>query len=385
MKELGILITCETLDKRRGTELYIRDVALSLLRLGHRPIIYSSRLGELATEIRNLTVPVIDRLDALGTTPDLIYGQHHLPTMMALLHFANVPAVYVCHDFHGQNAFAPRFPRILRFVGVDVTCRDRLIYEDGLDESRVRLIPSFVDLARFKLRPPLPNRPQRALVFSNYTGEGPHLTAMRMVCEKRGIQLDVIGELMNNVAIKPEEVLKNYDMVFAKGRSALEALAVGCAVIIYSGCTFLGPMVRADDVAGLLPLNLGIRAMGYALTPEQLGLRVEAEVAKYDPLDAGMAATLARSRASQAMAMETISELCVEVVAEYERTKAELDPQREGPAAAVYLERLQRLHSQLIAQQQSMQDSTVARLNGRLKRFPRLAGALRPLARALTR
>lgn len=187
---------------------------------------------------------------------------------------------------------------------------------------------------------------------------------------------------MNNAVARPEEVLKDYDIVFAKGRAALEALAVGSAVIIYSGIRFLGSMVRAEDVERLLPLNMGIRAMGDALAPEELALRAEAELARYDPPDAASASMIVRERAGQAAAMHAIVEMCEAVVAEYEETRTGFDTRNEGPAAAAYLERL---HAQLKAQQQSMQDSTVARLRGRLNRFPRLAGILRPLARAITR
>ena len=77
--------------------------------MGHTPIVHASQLGDVAAEIRNLTIPVVDRLEAIAIVPDLILGQHHLPTMMALLQFAGVPAVYVCHDWYGQNAFAPAF------------------------------------------------------------------------------------------------------------------------------------------------------------------------------------------------------------------------------------------------------------------------------------
>lgn len=385
MKRLRILITCEMLDGRGGTELYVRDVALSLLRMGHRPFIYASRLGQVATEIRDMTIPVVDRLDALAITPDIIYGQHHLPTMMALLRFADVPAVYVCHDWYGQNAFAPRFPRIRRFVAVDVTCRDRLVCEDGIDESRVVLLPNSVDLDRFERRPALPIEPRRALVFSNYTQENPHLRALRTACENRGIELDVIGELMNNAVARPEEVLKNYDIVFAKGRAALEALAVGSAVIIYSGIRFLGQMVRAEDVERLLPLNFGIRAMGDALTPEELASRAGGELGLYDPLNAARASELVRAQAGQTAAMQAIAEMCEAVVAEYGQEMAGYDPQGEGPAAAAYLERLGTQHAQLKMQQQSMQNSTVAKLNGRLERFPYLSRLLRPLARSLVR
>ena len=205
------------------------------------------------------------------------------------------------------------------------------------------------------------------------------------MCAKKGIQLEVIGELMNNAVIKPEEVLKNYDIVFAKGRAALEALATGCAVVVHSGIRFLGPMVKANDLDTLLTLNMGIRAMGNELTPEELGSRAEVELARYDPIDAAEATAQARARAGQVIAMQTIAELCEEVVNEYEETRAGLDPRLEGPAAAAYLERLQAQRMTLIAQQQSMQSSTVAKLNARLRRFPRLAGALRPFARALMR
>jgi hypothetical protein len=368
------------LDRRGGTELYVRDVALALLRSGHTPVVYTSRPGEVAAEVRNMTVPVVERLDALSITPDLIYGQHHLPTMAALLRFPAAPAVYVCHDWYGQNAFAPRFPRILRFVAVDETCRDRLVCEDGVEESRVRVLPNSVDLDRFGRRPPLPPRPGRALVFGNYTRESPHLAALRAACAEHGVRLDVVGEKMDNAVAMPEEVLGDYDVVFAKGRAALEALAVGSAVIVYSGVRYLGPMVRAEDVERLIPLNFGIRSMGDALAPAELAARVVAELARYDPVDAAEAASLVRARAGQAMAVSAILELCEEVVAEYEQMKVGLDPRGEGPAAAAYLEHL---GERMRAQRRSGLYSAAARLGDRLERFPRLAGVLRPLARAL--
>jgi hypothetical protein len=382
MKKLKVLITCDMLDRRGGSELYVRDVALALLRGGHAPFVYASRPGEVAAEIRNMTVPVVERLEAVSVKPDLVYGQHHLPTVAALLRFADVPAVYVCHDWYGQNAFAPRLPRILRFVAVDDACRDRLVFEDGVEESRVRLLPNSVDLERFTPRPPLPARPRRALVFGNYTQESPHLAALREACVRRGVELDVIGEKMQNAVARPEEALGSYDVVFAKGRAALEAVAVGASVVVYSGVRYLGPLVRAEDVERLLLLNFGIRAMGDALTPEELAERAGRELERYDPADAARATMLVRSRAGQAAAMHAVLELCEEVVEEYAETKAALDPHAEGPAAAAYLERL---GAHLRAEQRGMQGSAAARLSSRLDNFPRLAGVLRPLARVLVR
>lgn len=382
MKKLRILITCEMLDRRGGSELYVRDVALAMLRAGHAPVVCASRPGAVAAEIRNLTVPVVRSLDAVSFTPDLVYGQHHLPTMAALLRFPDAPAVYVCHDWYGQNAFAPRFPRLLRLVAVDETCRDRLVYEDGVEESRVRLLPNSVELERFTPRPPLPTRPRRALAFGNYTHDGEHLAALRGACTKLGIELDVIGERMNNAVARPEEVLKEYDVVFAKGRAALEAVAVGAAVVVYSGVRFLGPMVRADEVERLLPLNFGVRVMSEELAPAELAARAERELGRYDPEDAAKASALVRARAGHAAAMRAVLELCEEVVAEYEETRGGLDARLEGPAAAAYLERL---GAHLEASRLGAEGSAAARLSSRLNRYPRTARLLRRLGRVLVR
>src|SRR5437660_11738141 len=171
MGGLRILITNNTLSARAGSELYVRDLATALLALGHTPIAYSTHLGEVARELRAATVPVIDDLNALATPPNLIHGHHHLDTMTALLHFPGVPAISFCHGWLPWEEAPPRFPRILRYVAVDHTCRDRLVLEHAIPENRIRVLLNFVDLERFRPRGPLPERPERALVFSNYADE----------------------------------------------------------------------------------------------------------------------------------------------------------------------------------------------------------------------
>jgi len=107
---MRILITNNTLDFRSGSELYVRDLAIALLKRGHIPIAYSTKLGDIAQEIRAATVPVIDNLDALAAPPDVIHGHHHLDTMTALLRFPGVPAVYFCHGWLPWEETPPRFP-----------------------------------------------------------------------------------------------------------------------------------------------------------------------------------------------------------------------------------------------------------------------------------
>ena len=133
-------------------------------------------------------------------------------------------------------------------------------------------------------------------------------------------------------------------------------------------------MVKAEDVERLLPLNFGIRAMGDALAPKELALRVEHELGRYDPLDAAKATALARERAGQATALHAIVEMCEAVVAEYEETKAGFDPRSEGPAASAYLERLGRSKTGSAHQPRSSTASD---------RFPRSRESFARVARAL--
>src|SRR5262249_58647483 len=98
MSALRVLITNTTLATRTGTETYVRDLAAALLRKGHRPAIYSPRHGDIAREIRELGVPVVDDLVALSDVPDVIHGHHHPETMAALLRFPRVPAIFVGDD-----------------------------------------------------------------------------------------------------------------------------------------------------------------------------------------------------------------------------------------------------------------------------------------------
>src|SRR5262249_52888507 len=151
----------------------------------------------------------------------------HVETMTALLRFPNTPAVFFCHGWIPWEETPPKHPRILRFVAVDETCRDRLACESGVAEERVSVVLNSVDMDQFVPRAPLPLKPERALVFSNGASESTHVGAVREACRRRRLALDVVGAESGNVSTKPHELLRQYDIVFAKARCALEALAVG--------------------------------------------------------------------------------------------------------------------------------------------------------------
>jgi hypothetical protein len=336
LRGLRILITNHFLRGRTGSELYVCELATNLLRRGHSPIVYSPQLGHTARELRDATVPVVDNLDAIGSVPDLIHGQHHVETMSALLRFPNTPAVFFCHGWLPWEETPPRHPRILRYVAVDDTCLDRLVAESGIPEERVSVILNSVDLEQFLPRAPLPARPARALVFSNGAKETTHLGAVREACRRSGLTVDVIGEDAGNVATRPQELLGQYDIVFAKARCALEAMAVGSAVVLCD-ITGAGPMVTSSELDRLRRLNFGIRTLREKIDVEVL----EKEIARYDPSDAATVSQRIRDTACRTAAVDQIVALYEQVITEFESSGAR-DHDAEARAEASYLRDLNR-------------------------------------------
>jgi hypothetical protein len=380
MPGLRILIANATLATLTGTETYVRDLALGLLRKGHTPVVYAPDLGRIARELRFATVPVVDDLGALGVVPDVIHGNHNTEMMSALLHFPGVPAVFFCHSWTDWVSAPPAHPRVLAYVAVDDTCRDRLVFEHAVPEERVRVSLHAADLERFQPRPPLPERPRRALVFSNNANQWSHLSAVREACERAGVELDVVGAGAGASSERPEAVLGRYDLVFAKARCALEALAVGTAVILCDRAGS-GPLVTAAELDRLRRLNFGIRTLSERAEPERL-LR---EIERYDARDAAEVSRRVRATSDLGSVVDDALAAYEEAIEEHRR-RPPADPAEEGRAAADYLRWLTLTTRRRQAELESMlANSLTLRLRNRVGRLPLLDKLLGRLADAARR
>ena len=290
--------------------IYVRDLALELLRQGHFPIVFSTMSGDVSDSLRHAGVVVTDSLDRIGEPPDIIHGHHYGPTTFAIEKWPSAPAIYVCHDHTSLHDRTPVHPSIRSYFGVSRICVERLV-RDGAPAHRTGLLLNFVDLARFRPRADLPDRPRRALVFSNYARQGTQLPAVTEACRRAGIELDVIGAGVDRVDTQPEQILGQYDIVFAKAKAAMEAMAVGAAVVLcdYAG---VGPLVTSANFHELRPLNFGFEALREPLEPEPL----LQEIDRYDSRDAAEVRDLIRSEAGLTTAVEGL-------LAIYRRTIAE--------------------------------------------------------------
>lgn len=326
-----VLIATIGLTGRGGTDVYTRDLALALLRRGWLPIIYTTIAGPFAEELRAATVPIVNSIDAVGAPPDVIHGHHHVETLVAMARFPGVPALFVCHDSITWHSVPPRSPRIGAYVAVDRNCRDRMIFEHGIAEERIRVMGNAVDLRRFTPRPPLPTHPTRALAFSNAVTANNWGATLRSACRQRGITLDLAGSAADSFVERPEELLPRYDLVFGKARCALEAMASGAAVIVCDERGLSG-MVTSGDLPAARQLNFGARTLQRPITVEN----ILHEIDRYDPADAARVSAEIRASADVDLLAGEFIELYEELIA----AKLSLTPEDELRAMAASLERL---------------------------------------------
>ncbi len=229
-----------------------------------------------------------------------------------MLRFPAVPAIFVCHGWLPWPEAPPRFPSIRRYVAVDTLRRDRLVLEHGIGPRMVEIVENFVDTDRFARRTtPLPSRPRRALLFSNQAGQNPLSTAVSEVCGARGLELETVGLRSGRPVSDPEAMLPGFDLVFARGRSALEAMAVGAAVIL---CDVEGdgPLVTSENFDRLRTLNFGLGALQRPIAAGRLAAAVD----RYDPADAARVCEEVRSRCGLPTAVEHLLRIYGEVLAE---------------------------------------------------------------------
>lgn len=277
---MKILLTNIWLENHAGTEIGIREMAIEYHKRGHQVQVYSPILGKVAEEIRTAGIFITDQVSELIETPDIIHCQHYVSSMNVLLKFRNVPAVYFCRDSTFIGDAPPKLSNVVRYYAVDNKCFQKLVVDYRIPESKAEVMLNWVDMNRFKLKKEVKDVPQKALIFSNYVREDNFYPAIKDACQKANMTLDVMGIGFGTHRSDPENILGNYDIVFAKGKAAMEAMACGAAVII---CDFLGlgGMITLDNYSKLRPMNFSYGDVG-AIDKSNLILQ---EIRKFNQAD----------------------------------------------------------------------------------------------------
>jgi ADP-ribose pyrophosphatase YjhB (NUDIX family) len=325
-----ILITNNALFKPGGTEWVVRDLSLALKRQGHAPVVFSPHPGDFSERLAADGIEVVDDLTRVSRRPDLIHGHHHMETMMAVQFFPGVPALYHCHGYTPWQEVPPVHPRIYSYAAIGPRTAQFVAERAGVPVETVRIIRNYVDAERFAPRPtPLPDRPQRAVIYCHSIN--PAQTAMIVeACAAEGIACDTYASL-NPPVLDPETRLAAYDIVFAVGKSALEAMAMGVAVVtcVWSG---MGEMVTAA--------NFDVwRDRNFSSASDQIPVEVErvrAQLRRYSAEDARAACARVRCEATFDRFFGEIEAWHAEILARADEA-LRADPAAERAAAHAHL------------------------------------------------
>ena len=323
---LTVVITNIAFAFRSGTEIVVDQIARGLNRRGHRPIVFAPYIGGGLTDgLRRSGIAVVDRLNQVGCTPDIIHGQHNVTTVMALAAFPHTPALFSCHDFDAPKDRAPVVPRIRRYIAVDESCRERLV-RDGAPQERVEVLHNAVDLDQYRLRSPLPQRPERALVL---TKGSEHLDLVRAAVARADLVLDEVGPGAGTVVDDLPLRLQAYDIVVATARAAKEAIAAGCAVVVCDHRGFAG-LVTTGVLDEWRRQNFGRRTLTRPTTVDRL---VDAFLS-YDPSDAARVSATVRAEDNLESHIDRLEAIYAAILDE----AGEGDPAADLEALAPFLE-----------------------------------------------
>jgi len=336
---LKILATNFRLADRTPAEVYLRDLARVLRNGDHEIAIYASKMGRLAEELAGDGVTVIQHPKDCPFQPDLIHGQFNLETSAALMHFPDTPAVYMVHGCQQWREHPPMHPRILRYLGLAKSAGCWLGKELALPAERFQLVPNFVEVEQFTEVRRLPEKPLTALVYDRSPSPGQRLEAIRQACRACDMELSVLPDLVGKMAVRPEVLLPQFDLVFASGRSAMEAMAAGCAVLTLNGPVW-GELITSENYEHYRDANFTADELipGAAQCTEDLIARLRA----WDWRNLAPVSRRLRDEQQQKPVRLLMEQLYRSVIAEFD--PASIDPRAENAAVLEWLVSLASRH-----------------------------------------
>ncbi|MBR0712873.1 hypothetical protein [Bradyrhizobium liaoningense] len=329
---MRVLTTNCALSGRSGTEVVTIDLASGLRHRGHEVAVFAPLLGRSAVNLRGRGVTVTDRLEDLPWTPDIIHGNHNHVLAAAMAHFPASPGLFVCHSASYWFDGPPSLPRVRMLCAVDEACRARVVAETGRLAGEVVLLLNAVDTALFTPRDPLPARPARALLLAKNTA---HVAAVRDAAGQAGLALDEVGTAFGREIEDLHVQLKRYDLVFASARMALEAMAVGCAVIVVDGRGLAG-LATAATLDTWRERNFGVSVLTRPITAEAIATEIE----RYDAADAAVVSRRIRDVAPLSAYLDRVEALHRDIVASPCEADCAADLRATGLFMAQWLRRL---------------------------------------------
>lgn len=264
---MRIVLGIHSLASIGGTESYVTTVGDHLQRDGHEVWIYAEESGRSAEIADSLGLRVLSRTADIPAGIDVFLSQDMPSALELAAERPEVPQVFVSHSDTFDVNLPPQVAGLIRCV---VTLYERAHRRMTALSNVVALEPlrQPVDVDRFKPVSVLSDPPRNALALGNYL-TGPRLEIVRRGCELAGIEFEQIGTVAGRQTTRPEEDLNGADIVFAKAKTAHEAMACGRAVYVLDHNGAEG-WITAENYAALVADNFGGQSNPIPVTAESL-------------------------------------------------------------------------------------------------------------------
>lgn len=310
---MNILITNLILTGNTGTEMYVIELAVELKKRGHSVEVFTLNIGKSADLLRSHYINIVNRLKSLKKKPDIIHAHHNIVTALAASYFRNTPIVFFVHDRTACHDYPFTHRNIIKYLAVDYNCRERYFLETNFsDQNDVQIIFNWYNSERFKLKEIINDVPQKALIFSNYVRKDRVFDSINSACFQLNIKLDIVGANSGKSIMNPENILADYDIVFAKAKAGIEALSTGASLIV---CDFMGlaGMVLPENVERYRNYNFGMKLMTRPVTTDS----IFEELKKYDSKDTLFVSTYVRQNSNFTSIVTQLEELYLNTINHY--------------------------------------------------------------------
>jgi hypothetical protein len=230
---MRILIATHHLVLTAGTETYVRTLATALARRDHVVTVYSPFVGAVADDIRRSGIPVTDDIGSLRHEFFSVAHVHH--NVIATQVRATLPDVPIVWVRHGLIPELERPPTFVPEVSLGIA-RERARALTADEGHEVSVVPNPIDTDFFAPGRPIRPQPKTAVAITNHLSSSAWST-IELACRTLDVEVRHVGYPDNQVE-DVREPIDQADIVFAVGRTALEAGSMARAVLIHDhhGC-----------------------------------------------------------------------------------------------------------------------------------------------------
>ncbi len=228
---MKIVMTNHGLVQRGGSESYLETVSTELRRLGHEVVFFSPNVGRFGERLREAGFEVVDDPGDLPLDADVVHGQHADAVAWLRTRLPRTPLVFATHSWF-VNTLEDPTPELgaAAIVAFNRLTYDRMSAHVASQGARlVRMTQpvalSFADPARV----PIGVVPRLAVAVSRQMRGLP--ARLEAACADLGVEFDWVGGEGRSSDDARREMYAA-DIVIGMGRSALEGMAAGRAVLV---------------------------------------------------------------------------------------------------------------------------------------------------------